>query len=829
MLGIFHLNAYNLYFFILLNIWYSFLRYSPHNTIYLYRFTSFIVGRPQGGRNMYKKNYRKFAVSSMAATAAVAAVAPVASAADSIEYTDVKPGDTHYEGIMALSEQGVIQGYPDGSFGVYDNVTRQQVAVMLTKALELETPADVGSVLDVYSDVNADSLYADSIAAVTEAGIFTGNNGEFNPGDDITREQMTTVLVLGLDLADYNTEENVQVNLSNVSPSHDARVQILANLELTNQLDDFRPTEEISRGAFSTMLNNTLTVVGPVVVKSVSAKTTLVDDNTAGQFVEFSINGRTQAADLAALEEAGYTVEFQSTNNIFAELDASGNITGTSITSATGQLQDSLTAGNTYEYKVVVSDQNGDVVAESGLVNLKVEDLNSQYVSIDSYTLSAGGLTLENSTTALVGEKVAISSVTGTTKAGEKEKSISSYSVESSNPAVAYVSAQGELTTLKAGTTTVTITAGETTKTFTLTVSADEARTASSVTVDPAATKLVADDASMVKEVALEVTDQFGEAYSGDVHVELPTTTVDNTDVNIVDFASTSTSTVAITDGTGSFSVTGSAEGNGSVVVKDQQDGTALASVAVDVTADTEVATRSLEIVGGESDDLTIDSYAVGAGDKVVNDSTVSLALNQYNEAGFYIGKESITKGAQTAGAYTVQVSNEIGATVNVNENNEVVVTAGEEAGTVEVVISYGATELTRKTITVNNSTPQIEAVNFKSVGTITEADTKISASTVLSVNEDGLVSGVDISTNEEVYYSNNMLYVEKDGNAGLSSADLVVGSLDWIADSGLSITADAEYTTKAGDQGNIIFTVEDAADKDVNNTAVAVDVPESN
>ncbi|GAA0436715.1 hypothetical protein GCM10008983_11810 [Lentibacillus halophilus] len=204
-----------------------------------------------------QKNYRKFAASSLAATAAVAAVAPAVSA-DSVSFTDVQEGDSHYEGIMALAEQGIVAGYEDGSFGVYDNVTRQQVAVMLFQALDLNTPADVEGALQAYDDVGADSLYAEEIAAVTEAGAFDGNNGMFNPNDEISREQMATVLVSGLGLDEDDNGEDVDVNLSNVSPSHESSVQVMANLGLTVELDNFRPNEEISRGAFATMLHGAL-------------------------------------------------------------------------------------------------------------------------------------------------------------------------------------------------------------------------------------------------------------------------------------------------------------------------------------------------------------------------------------------------------------------------------------------------------------------------------------------------------------------------------------------------------------------------------------------
>ncbi|MGY0691395.1 S-layer homology domain-containing protein [Virgibacillus sp. FSP13] len=225
-----------------------------------------------------KRNYRKLATSTMAAAAAVTAIAPVVSAAESTtEFSDVDKSNDHYEGIMALAEQGIIQGYTDGRFGPWDNVTRAQVAAMLSNALNLDAPADIDEVLKGYTDVNADNEYAEQIAAVTAENVFKGQlNNKFNPWNDISREQMATVLVKGLDLDKYDTGEKADVNLDNVTPDHADNVQVLADLGITVELDDFRPTEKISRAQFSTMLNKALNVVeenATPVVESVSAVT----------------------------------------------------------------------------------------------------------------------------------------------------------------------------------------------------------------------------------------------------------------------------------------------------------------------------------------------------------------------------------------------------------------------------------------------------------------------------------------------------------------------------------------------------------------------------
>src|SRR5699024_10966685 len=96
-------------------------------------------------------------------------------------FPDVSPDSDHYDAIMALTESGAITGYEDGTFGPHDSITRGQVAVILAKQLGLEAPEDLESALEVYSDVDVNHRYAKEIAAVTEADVFKGDDGKFNP------------------------------------------------------------------------------------------------------------------------------------------------------------------------------------------------------------------------------------------------------------------------------------------------------------------------------------------------------------------------------------------------------------------------------------------------------------------------------------------------------------------------------------------------------------------------------------------------------------------------------------------------------------------------
>ena len=53
-----------------------------------------------------------------------------------IGFVDIK-NNSHKEAILALVDQGIIKGYPDGTFRPYQYITRGDAAVMVARALGL--------------------------------------------------------------------------------------------------------------------------------------------------------------------------------------------------------------------------------------------------------------------------------------------------------------------------------------------------------------------------------------------------------------------------------------------------------------------------------------------------------------------------------------------------------------------------------------------------------------------------------------------------------------------------------------------------------------------
>jgi N-acetylmuramoyl-L-alanine amidase CwlA len=172
-----------------------------------------------------------------------------------IEFTDVPTISSHYNSIYELVGMGAINGYPqpDGTyvFKPDNKILRSHAAVIFTKALKLPIPADIEKALTNFNDISVNHDYAPEIAATYEQGIFRGNQGRFMDGP-LTREQMATVLVNTFKLQD--TGVNIHIRLDNVSPTHQKNVKILAQHGITVALDDFRPSEPVTRGQFASFM-----------------------------------------------------------------------------------------------------------------------------------------------------------------------------------------------------------------------------------------------------------------------------------------------------------------------------------------------------------------------------------------------------------------------------------------------------------------------------------------------------------------------------------------------------------------------------------------------
>ncbi len=106
-------------------------------------------------------------------------------------FTDVAEGAYYYDAVLALAEQGIINGMTETTFCPDNQLTRAQVVTMLYRmAGAPETDAAAA-----FADVPEGAYYADALAWAVETGVTEGvSETEFAPDMDVTREQFVTFL-----------------------------------------------------------------------------------------------------------------------------------------------------------------------------------------------------------------------------------------------------------------------------------------------------------------------------------------------------------------------------------------------------------------------------------------------------------------------------------------------------------------------------------------------------------------------------------------------------------------------------------------------------------
>ena len=94
------------------------------------------------------------------AIAAVAALSAGVSAYAANPFSDVTPNDWAYQAVESLSEQGVVEGYPDGTFKGERNITRYEMAQIIARMLAKEDQlnAQQRATLDKLAGEYADEL-----------------------------------------------------------------------------------------------------------------------------------------------------------------------------------------------------------------------------------------------------------------------------------------------------------------------------------------------------------------------------------------------------------------------------------------------------------------------------------------------------------------------------------------------------------------------------------------------------------------------------------------------------------------------------------------------
>lgn len=255
------------------------------------------------------KSYRKFLATAATATLVASAVAvPFASAAS---FTDVS---SKYEtAVNYLVDNNITSGLSATQFGVSKEIKRVDAAVMIAKALKLDTTSapDAG-----FKDVPARAQGA--VNALVNAKVLSGKTATtFGSNDSLTRGEFAIILSRAYNLSG----EGQDLKFTDVSSRYADAVKALVKNEITSgkSATSFGTSDAIKRGDFAIFVHKAATLnVAPEVVGVSAINATQVevkfnqevDKTTVETEANYKVDDTTLLSSVgtAELQEDGKTV-----------------------------------------------------------------------------------------------------------------------------------------------------------------------------------------------------------------------------------------------------------------------------------------------------------------------------------------------------------------------------------------------------------------------------------------------------------------------------------------------------------------------------------------
>lgn len=188
---------------------------------------------------------------------------PPAEAAEGYLYDDTRD---HWAKnyIAALTQRGILTGYGDKTFKPDMGVTREEIAVILTRALGLEAAASVAPVTSFNDRSYISSWAIDAVNVMVQYGIYEGyDDGYFRPQQVISREELVAV-VIRIFSGDLAKSELSYTDKDQIGEWAREYLEKAAGLSLVEGYPDgsFKPARTITRAEASKVIYNFMHYAG---------------------------------------------------------------------------------------------------------------------------------------------------------------------------------------------------------------------------------------------------------------------------------------------------------------------------------------------------------------------------------------------------------------------------------------------------------------------------------------------------------------------------------------------------------------------------------------
>lgn len=164
-------------------------------------------------------------------------------------FTDLGDVEWAKESILALYEKGIVSGVGNKLYAPQSNVTREQFIVMIMRALEIEATETNSD----FTDVQAGTYYEKYVATAKKVGIVKGiSENAFGVGNNITRQDLAVMVVNAAKYKQMPLDGDKAIVFAddeNISEYAKDAVEVLVKTGAINGFSDntFRPKNNCTR------------------------------------------------------------------------------------------------------------------------------------------------------------------------------------------------------------------------------------------------------------------------------------------------------------------------------------------------------------------------------------------------------------------------------------------------------------------------------------------------------------------------------------------------------------------------------------------------------
>ncbi len=179
----------------------------------------------------------------------------------SVKFNDVKENDWYFDYVTELAEKGIVSGNGNGGFAPNANVTREQFLKMLLEATDIEAE----ECENVFTDV-ADDWYKTYVLKAKNIGIVNGvTDTRFGIGENITRQDMAVMITrtiekLGITIEE--TEVDAFADNNKVSDYATEAVEYMKSIGLIEGYNnEYRPLDNLTRAEAAKVISELLKLI----------------------------------------------------------------------------------------------------------------------------------------------------------------------------------------------------------------------------------------------------------------------------------------------------------------------------------------------------------------------------------------------------------------------------------------------------------------------------------------------------------------------------------------------------------------------------------------